>query len=71
MGNIWQESKVMPQYEYKCLLCNEITIISRSILEDEPSYNCLKCGEFLTRQYTSFGVQFNGKGFYSTDNKRV
>ena len=51
--------------------CNEITIISRSILEDEPVYNCLKCGGFLTRQYTPFGVQFNGKGFYSTDNKRV
>lgn len=61
----------MPQYEYKCFTCNEITVVSRSILENEPQYNCSKCSEVLTRQYTTFGVQFNGKGFYSTDNKRV
>ena len=61
----------MPQYEYKCLNCSELFIFSRSILKDEPVYNCLKCNEVLTRQYTPFGVQFNGKGFYSTDNKRM
>ena len=61
----------MPQYEYKCLSCNEIKVFTRSILEKEPQYNCINCNEVLTRQYTPFGVQFNGKGFYSTDNKRV
>ena len=61
----------MPQYEYKCLNCNEIKVYSRSIVDDEPVYTCTKCNNNLTRQYSPFGVQFNGKGFYSTDNKRV
>lgn len=61
----------MPDYVYKCIECNTQTIKTRSIIESEPQYNCEKCGVVLTRQYTPFGVQFNGKGFYSTDNKRV
>ena len=61
----------MPDYVYKCIECNTQIIKTRSILESEPQYNCKKCGVVLTRQYTPFGVQFNGKGFYSTDNKRV
>ena len=61
----------MPDYVYKCLECDTEIIKTRSIVESEPHYNCEKCGVVLTRQYTSFGVQFNGKGFYSTDNKRV
>jgi putative FmdB family regulatory protein len=61
----------MPDYVYKCLECDTEIIKTRSIVESEPQYNCEKCGVFLTRQYTPFGVQFNGKGFYSTDNKRV
>lgn len=61
----------MPDYVYKCIQCNTQTTITRSILEPESQYNCVKCNDLLTRQYTPFGVQFNGKGFYSTDNKRV
>lgn len=61
----------MPQYEYKCPNCGISFTFSRSILDDEPTYNCNSCNEVLTRQYTPFGVQFNGKGFYSTDNKRM
>lgn len=61
----------MPKYDYKCNPCALNFIQERSILEDEPVYYCEKCKGILTRQYTSFGVQFNSKGFYSTDNKRV
>ena len=61
----------MPDYIYKCIDCNIQVVKNRSILEAEPQYNCENCNKVLTRQYTSFGVQFNGKGFYSTDNKRV
>ena len=61
----------MPQYEYSCPICDILFTFSRSILDDEPIYNCSNCNEVLTRQYTPFGVQFNGKGFYSTDNKRM
>jgi putative FmdB family regulatory protein len=61
----------MPEYLYKCSTCNDLITKTRSILEPETVYNCEKCNEVLTRQYTPFSVQFNGKGFYSTDNKRM
>ncbi len=61
----------MPKYEYLCNSCAINITKERSILEDEPKYFCEKCNGALTRQYTSFGVQFNSKGFYSTDNKKV
>jgi len=61
----------MPDYVYKCLDCANLVTKTRSILEPETVYNCEKCNEVLTRQYTPFSVQFNGKGFYSTDNKRM
>jgi predicted nucleic acid-binding Zn ribbon protein len=61
----------MPDYVYKYIKCNIQTIKTRSIIESEPQYNCDICNVVLTRQYTPFGVQFNGKGFYSTDNNGV
>lgn len=61
----------MPDYVYKCNKCKIEIIITRSILKEEPQYNCEKCKDVMIRQYTPFSVQFNGKGFYSTDNKRV
>jgi putative FmdB family regulatory protein len=61
----------MPKYEYLCYPCAINFTKERSILEDEPKYFCEKCNGVLTRQYTPFGVQFNSKGFYSTDNKKV
>jgi predicted nucleic acid-binding Zn ribbon protein len=61
----------MPDYVYKCIECDIQVVKTRSIIESEPQYNCEKCSVVLTRQYTPFSVQFNGKGFYSTDNKRM
>ena len=61
----------MPKYEYLCSNCAINFTKERSILDDEPKYFCEKCNGMLTRQYTPFAVQFNSKGFYSTDNKKV
>jgi putative FmdB family regulatory protein len=61
----------MPDYVYKCIECDIQVVKTRSIIESEPQYKCEKCNVVLTRQYTPFSVQFNGKGFYSTDNKRM
>ncbi len=42
----------------------------RSIVEDEPVYPCPYCGEKMVRVYSSFGIKFNGTGFYKTDNAK-
>lgn len=61
----------MPIYEYKCDCdINDIISHERSIMDKEPEYNCDKCGSVLKRHYGSFGIQFNGSGFYATDNKK-
>jgi len=59
----------MPVYEYKCE-CSPEKIVSkeRSISSIEPSYLCPSCGQKLHRNYTPFGIKFNGSGFYKTDN---
>jgi predicted nucleic acid-binding Zn ribbon protein len=59
----------MPIYEYKCECSPEDIIqFDRSIMEDEPTYGCEKCDANLIRHYGSFGIKFNGSGFYKTDN---
>jgi len=61
----------MPVYEYKCE-CSPEKIVSkeRSISSVEPNYLCSSCGQRLQRNYTPFGVQFKGNGFYKTDNPK-
>lgn len=61
----------MPIYEYKCI-CDEDKIITfeRGIKDDEPIYKCDQCDSDLKRHYGSFGIQFNGSGFYKTDNPK-
>lgn len=57
----------MPKYDYKCEVCSSVTEFERGIGEDrEPS--C--CNQTMIRQWNSFGIQFNGSGFYSTDNRK-
>lgn len=57
----------MPSYEYDCMSCAERYTKTRSISEDDPGYSCDNCGKQLVRVYSKIGVQFNGKGFYTTD----
>ncbi len=42
----------------------------RSITDKDPGYMCDDCNKPLVRVYSNFGVQFNGNGFYSTDNRK-
>lgn len=57
----------MPKYDYKCDVCSSLIEFERGIGEDrEPS--C--CNQTMIRQWNSFGIQFNGSGFYSTDNRK-
>lgn len=61
----------MPIYEYKCeCSIDKIVPYERSIMEKEPQYKCSECGSVMKRHYGSFGIQFNGSGFYATDNKK-
>ena len=61
----------MPIYEYKCE-CSPDSIVQkeRSINSIEPNYLCNECGKRLQRHYGSFGIKFNGSGFYKTDNPK-
>lgn len=57
----------MPKYDYKCDNCSMSIEFERGIGEDrEP----ICCGKSMIRQWGSFGVQFKGNGFYSTDNRK-
>lgn len=54
----------MPKYDYKCTVCSSQIEFERGFGEDrEPS--C--CGSIMQRVWNSFGIQFKGNGFYSTD----
>jgi putative FmdB family regulatory protein len=57
----------MPTYEYDCTLCGLRYNKSRSMMEDDPGYQCEICNKELVRVYSNVGIQFNGKGFYTTD----
>ena len=61
----------MPIYEYKCeCSLDNIVTKERSINSVEPNYLCNDCGKRLQRHYGSFGIKFNGSGFYKTDNPK-
>lgn len=58
----------MPTYDYQCTECSKIVEFVRKFDEDiEP----VCCNQTMIRQWgNSFGVIFNGSGFYSTDNRK-
>ena len=60
----------MPKYEYDCMPCAIRYSKERSISEDDPGYICDNCNKPLVRVYSNFSIQFNGSGFYSTDNRK-
>lgn len=60
----------MPLYSYKCGTCNEVYDIKRSFEESSLEALCDKCHTIMIRQWGNIGVQFNGSGFYSTDNRK-
>ena len=62
----------MARYDYYCLACNKVVEVVRPMSENEPTAGCLcpACGERMVRQMTLPAIQFNGPGFYSTDNRK-
>ena len=60
----------MPVYEYKCVLCEHIKEITKSIEEATTVELCEKCGAAMIKQFGTFGIQFKGTGFYKTDNAK-
>lgn len=57
----------MPTYEYRCLECKEYSEVTRRMSEPEKIPFCTH-GHEMTKHYRSFGISFNGPGFYKTDN---
>jgi len=56
-------STSMPNYDYKCLVCNSIQEVQRQLGEDrEPS--C--CGTSMERVWTATPAIFKTGGFYKT-----
>lgn len=60
----------MPSYDYRCMMCNELTEASRPIEERDDQVKCKKCGNPAQRIYNSPNAVFKGGGFYSTDNPK-
>lgn len=57
----------MPRYDYRCSVCSAQIEFEKSI-GDEQLPIC--CNQSMQRVWSSPGVIFNGRGFYSTDNRK-
>ena len=57
----------MPRYDYKCCVCSA-QIEFEKLIGDEQYPKC--CNESMQRVWSSPGIIFNGRGFYSTDNRK-
>ena len=57
----------MPTYDYKCPKCAMRMVVIRTLQEKERKPICVNDATELVRDYSTPAVQFNGKGFYSTD----
>ena len=53
----------MPTYDYKCLSCNAIKTIVKSIHEPLTKQKCKSCNIEMARVYGNVGVVFNGSGW--------
>lgn len=58
----------MPNYEYKCSLCETKFVRKQDISDDHSGYMC-PCGHRATRIFTAVPVHYKGTGFYTTDYK--
>lgn len=60
----------MPNYDYKCVICNHNKEVNKPISEATMTELCDKCGAAMVKQFGTFGIQFKGNGFYKTDNAK-
>lgn len=58
----------MPTYEYACTKCDINVEKQKSFAEAETLEFCTKCNNQMVKVYGTFGIKFNGTGFYKTDN---
>lgn len=56
----------MPIYEYNCMTCETNKEITRKFDDPEILPPCPNCGYSMSRVFNTFGIHFNGPGFYST-----
>jgi putative FmdB family regulatory protein len=56
----------MPTYEYACIECETKKEIIRGFNNAEVLPVCPNCGYKMSRVFNTFGIHFNGPGFYST-----
>ena len=60
----------MAIYDYACDACN-LQWEEYHGMNEKPEVKCKECDGKARRLITTrIGIQFNGKGFYSTDSKK-
>jgi putative FmdB family regulatory protein len=57
----------MPNYTYMCQECG-VFDYAQSIHDDSISF-CPQCNADVKKVFSAAGIQFKGKGFYSTDSR--
>jgi len=55
----------MPVYVYSCEKCEDNKELVKSMSDPDPE-TCPDCGSTIKRVFGVGGIQFKGKGFYST-----
>lgn len=58
----------MPTYEYRCTQCEHVFDCLQRVGDPAPA--CPKCGSPTRKVFSSVGLIFKGKGFYSTDHRK-
>jgi len=60
----------MPTYLFECLGCRLVVSQVRSVATRDDRMACPKCDLTMARRLDFGGVEFKGKGFYSTDKDK-
>ena len=61
----------MPIYEYRCGYCGHNFEMILPFSESFTKTQCPECKRNDAKRVVSvFGIQFKGKGFYNTDNRK-
>ncbi len=54
----------MPNYDYKCVICEHTKEVNKPISESTMTELCDKFGAAMVKQFGTFGILFNGHGFF-------
>jgi putative FmdB family regulatory protein len=53
----------MPTYEYKCPLCQDSKVVTRSIHDNDPGYQCANCKVTMHQVLGGVSLSFKGGGW--------